>query len=164
MGAVEGRLLDALGELELLERSHGLVGTPRPFDRDVADLLGQEAEVDVASLALGHRLGAGRGGPRIRHGPPAERACQHEPDVFRLHAFAAGAEQTETEGRDVVDRLAGDPGDLIVELGPGHFGASSRRVDAQPSFPGVARTGGWGRIWRPGSGEGKWGDANRWSR
>ena len=63
MGAVGGRLLDALSELELPERSQGLVGTPRLLDRDVADFLWQEAEVDVASLALGHRLGAGRGVP-----------------------------------------------------------------------------------------------------
>ena len=35
MGQVEGRLLDALGELELPERSQGLVGTPRLLDRDL---------------------------------------------------------------------------------------------------------------------------------
>ena len=53
---VRGRLLDAFGELELPGMISGLVARLGPLDRDIADFLEQEAEFDVASLALGHRL------------------------------------------------------------------------------------------------------------
>ncbi len=75
------------------------------------DFFWVEGEVDVTSIALGHRFTVIAGQPGIRHGTPAERAIKHQQYCCGFAAVMIGYE-TEAQEMDLGEGLTGDPGDL----------------------------------------------------
>src|SRR5208282_4464821 len=65
------------------------------------DLFGVECEVDVASIALGHRFGAITGRPGIRHRTPAEGAIKHQLHGCGLGVVVVIGYETEAQEMDL---------------------------------------------------------------
>src|SRR5271157_2834815 len=80
------------------------------------DLFGVECEVDVASVALGHRFGAITGQPGIRHRTPAEGAIKHQLHGCGLGVVVVIGYETEAQEMDLGEGLTGDSRDLGVKL------------------------------------------------
>jgi hypothetical protein len=113
------------------------------------DLLGIEPEIEVASIALGHRFRPVSSGFGIRHWLPAEWAVEDEPEILGLEVIRVSSDQVESEAAEREERLAGDPGQLAVELSLGHvvlLPALPRAVQS----PCAKRTGRQERVETPG--------------
>src|SRR4051812_45359640 len=80
------------------------------------DLFRVELEVDVAALALAHRLRTVSSRSGIRHGLPAERTVQHQSYILGFKVIRVASRQGESEKAETEKRFAGDSGDLAIEL------------------------------------------------
>src|SRR3954452_21826957 len=87
---------------------------------DRVDLFRVEIEVDVAAIALAHRLGAVSSRSGIRHGLPAERAVENESQILGLKVITVASCQVESEEAETEKRFTGDPGNLAIELSLSH--------------------------------------------
>src|SRR4029077_21276938 len=113
------------------------------------DLFRVKIEVDIAPIALAHRLRAVTSRAGIRHRLPAERAIEDEPYILGFKVIIVASGQVESVKANTEERFAGDPGDLAIELSLSHV----LLLPAQPraaQTPGATRTGSGELGGRPG--------------
>jgi len=137
--------------ISFVPRSAARTSGRRPGS-DRVDLFRVEIEVDIAAIALTHRLGTVSSKSGISHRLPAEGAIEDEPYILGLEVSTVASRQVESEKAKTEKRFAGDPGDLAIELSLGHV-LLLRRNRAQPKPPCHAHREP-GARWKTGLGNG----------